>query len=109
MKFASLGSGSEGNALLISSGCSDSATHLMLDCGFVMREVERRLTELVNAAKTDGRQHGLLYLDLDNFKTVNDTCGHAAGDEMLRQLTTVMQARMRGSKYTVSLIQLSSR
>ena len=61
------------------------------------REFERRLTELVNAAKTDGRQHGLLYLDLDNFKTVNDTCGHAAGDEMLRQLTTVMQARMRGS------------
>lgn len=61
------------------------------------REFERRLTELVSLAKTDGRQHALLYLDLDNFKTVNDTCGHAAGDEMLRQLTTVMQTSMRGS------------
>ena len=60
------------------------------------REFERRLSELISSAKTDGHQHGLLYLDLDNFKTVNDTCGHAAGDEMLRQLTTVLQARMRG-------------
>ena len=45
----------------------------------------------------DGRQHALLYMDLDNFKTVNDTCGHVAGDELLMQLTTVMQSRMRGS------------
>ncbi len=61
------------------------------------REFERRLTELVTSARGDGRQHALLYMDLDNFKTVNDTCGHAAGDEMLRQLTTVMQTGMRGS------------
>ena len=55
MKFASLGSGSEGNALLISSGCSDSATHLMLDCGFVMREVERRLARLqIDPAQLSG-------------------------------------------------------
>ncbi len=61
------------------------------------REFERRLGEFVTSARADSRQHALLYLDLDNFKTVNDTCGHAAGDELLRQLATVMQSRMRGS------------
>jgi diguanylate cyclase (GGDEF)-like protein/PAS domain S-box-containing protein len=61
------------------------------------REFERRLAGLIEAVRADGKQHALLYMDLDNFKTVNDTCGHAAGDELLLQLTTVMQARMRGS------------
>ncbi len=61
------------------------------------REFERRLAGVIDAARTDNKQHALMYMDLDNFKTVNDTCGHAAGDELLRQLTTVMQTRMRGS------------
>ncbi len=61
------------------------------------REFERRLTELIETARSDDKSHALMYMDLDNFKTVNDTCGHAAGDELLRQLTTVMQTRMRGS------------
>ena len=61
------------------------------------REFERRLAGLIEAVRADGKQHALLYMDLDNFKTVNDACGHAAGDELLLQLTTVMQARMRGS------------
>jgi diguanylate cyclase (GGDEF)-like protein/PAS domain S-box-containing protein len=61
------------------------------------REFERRLADLIESARTENKQHALLYMDLDNFKTVNDTSGHAAGDELLRQLTTVMQARMRGA------------
>jgi diguanylate cyclase (GGDEF)-like protein/PAS domain S-box-containing protein len=61
------------------------------------REFERRLTELIETARTKGREHALMFMDLDNFKAVNDTCGHSAGDELLRQLTVVMLTRMRGS------------
>jgi phosphoribosyl 1,2-cyclic phosphodiesterase len=46
MKFASLGSGSEGNALLISANSGTTSTTVMLDCGFGLREVERRLSRL---------------------------------------------------------------
>lgn len=46
MRFASLGSGSEGNALLISSTAGNSHTHIILDCGFGPRELTRRLARL---------------------------------------------------------------
>lgn len=46
MKFASLGSGSEGNALLISATSGTTRTTVMLDCGFAIRETERRLSRL---------------------------------------------------------------
>jgi len=63
--------------------------------GLVNRsEFERRLGQLAGQAET-GRRHGLLYIDLDQFKVVNDTCGHAAGDQMLCQIATLMQAQMR--------------
>ena len=61
------------------------------------REFERRLTELIDTARAQEREHALVFMDLDNFKAVNDTCGHTAGDELLRQLTSVMLSRMRGS------------
>jgi diguanylate cyclase (GGDEF)-like protein/PAS domain S-box-containing protein len=61
------------------------------------REFERRLSDLISTARSQEREHALMFMDLDNFKAVNDTCGHSAGDELLRQLTTVMLARMRGS------------
>lgn len=61
------------------------------------REFERRLTGLLETAKSGNREHALMFMDLDNFKAVNDTCGHSAGDELLRQLTAVMMSRMRGS------------
>jgi diguanylate cyclase (GGDEF)-like protein/PAS domain S-box-containing protein len=61
------------------------------------REFENRLTAAVEAARQDaGGSRVLLYLDLDQFKLVNDTCGHPAGDQLLKQITSVLQSRVRG-------------
>jgi diguanylate cyclase (GGDEF)-like protein/PAS domain S-box-containing protein len=56
------------------------------------REFELRLADAITDAANSLRQHVLCYLDLDEFKLVNDTCGHGAGDELLRQLTSVLSA-----------------
>ncbi len=50
------------------------------------REFHRRLVDLVELARSGQGEHALIYLDLDQFKIVNDTCGHMAGDELLREL-----------------------
>ena len=55
MRFSSLGSGSEGNSLLISSTSGTTSTHVMLDCGFALKEVERRLSRAaVEASQLTG-------------------------------------------------------
>jgi diguanylate cyclase (GGDEF)-like protein/PAS domain S-box-containing protein len=60
------------------------------------REFENRLTAAVENARADpDAHHALLYLDLDQFKLVNDTCGHPAGDQLLKQITGVLQSRVR--------------
>ena len=59
------------------------------------REFERRLEHALETGKQDAKQHTLLYLDLDQFKIVNDSCGHMAGDELLKQLTSILQAKLR--------------
>ena len=61
------------------------------------REFENRLTTAVEDARQPaGGRHALLYLDLDQFKLVNDTCGHPAGDLLLKQITGLLQSRVRG-------------
>jgi diguanylate cyclase (GGDEF)-like protein/PAS domain S-box-containing protein len=60
------------------------------------REFENRLTAAVESVRQDAQvRHALLYLDLDQFKLVNDTCGHPAGDQLLKQVTGVLQSRVR--------------
>ncbi|HEX8964626.1 MAG TPA: diguanylate cyclase, partial [Rhodocyclaceae bacterium] len=62
-----------------------AATHDSLTGLYNRAEFERRLQALLARAAA-GSQHALLYIDLDQFKVVNDTCGHAAGDQMLCQV-----------------------
>ncbi len=70
------------------------ATHDSLT-GLVNRaELERRLERVLAGADAKD-PHALLYLDLDQFKLVNDTCGHMAGDALLRQLPGVLEGPLR--------------
>jgi diguanylate cyclase (GGDEF)-like protein/PAS domain S-box-containing protein len=71
-----------------------AATHDSLTGLFNRAEFERRLTALLSRTVA-GSQHALLYIDLDQFKVVNDTCGHAAGDQMLCQVASCMHERLR--------------
>ena len=57
---------------------------------------EQRLATLVERAKSDGSQHALLFLNLDQFKMINDACGHSAGDALLHQLGGLLKSHLRG-------------
>jgi diguanylate cyclase (GGDEF)-like protein/PAS domain S-box-containing protein len=61
------------------------------------REFERRLQEAMDLAQTGDAAHALCYLDLDRFKVVNDTCGHTAGDNMLREVASIVKEAVRDS------------
>ncbi len=72
------------------------ATHDPLT-GLVNRaEFEQRLDKALVSAKDFENTHALLFLDLDQFKIVNDTAGHAAGDELLKQIASALSGQLRG-------------
>ncbi len=74
---------------------SFQATHDALT-GLINRsEFERRVGRVLETARTSQDKHALCYMDLDQFKVINDTCGHIAGDELLRQLGQLLTASVR--------------
>jgi diguanylate cyclase (GGDEF)-like protein/PAS domain S-box-containing protein len=76
---------------------SYQATHDALTGLVNRREFERRLLEAVDTAHRGDGAHVLCYLDLDRFKTVNDTSGHVAGDAMLRDVAKILRDAVRDS------------
>lgn len=82
-------------ALVVADQLSWAASHDGLT-GLGSRLVfERQLAELIQDAHQRGSHHVLLYVDLDQFKVVNDTCGHVAGDELLKQIALLMPRHVR--------------
>ncbi|MEG4622928.1 EAL domain-containing protein [Microcoleus sp. w1-18aA5] len=80
------------------------------------RRFEQHLVEAIASCQDSNQQHALCYLDLDQFKVVNDTVGHIAGDELLRQITALIQqgvrvsdmlARLGGDEFGILLSQCS--
>jgi diguanylate cyclase (GGDEF)-like protein/PAS domain S-box-containing protein len=67
------------------------------------REFETQLGEAIHDARENANEHVLCFLDLDMFKIVNDTCGHMAGDELLRQISTILASSIRRSDVVARL------
>ncbi|MDH5612279.1 MAG: EAL domain-containing protein [Gammaproteobacteria bacterium] len=91
---------------------SYQASHDALTGLYNRRKFETHLKETLSSVKNENRTHVFLYLDLDQFKVVNDTCGHIAGDELLQQLPMLFHdvlrtgdivARLGGDEFGVLL------
>ena len=88
------------------------AKHDLLTGLINRREFESRISRVLKMTKLNQSQHVLCYLDLDQFKVINDTSGHIAGDELLRQLSTLLKdvirqrdtlARLGGDEFAMLL------
>jgi diguanylate cyclase (GGDEF)-like protein/PAS domain S-box-containing protein len=82
------------------------------------REFDQRIDYALENSNKDNQEHALLYLDLDQFKVVNDTCGHMAGDELLKQIATILSkiirradtmGRLGGDEFGVLLVECGLR
>ncbi len=76
---------------------SHQASHDTLTGLLNRHAFESRLQHMLDNTKRENSYHTLCCMDLDQFKIVNDTCGHAAGDELLRQLAVELRTQVRGS------------
>ncbi len=71
------------------------ASHDVLTGLVNRREFEIRLERIVLSSKVDSSEHALCFMDLDQFKMINDICGHVAGDELLRQVGDLLRSNVR--------------
>ncbi len=78
---------------------SYQATHDPLTGLINRREFERRLDDGMDSAHAEEAVHMLFYMDLDRFKAVNDSCGHLAGDNMLREVAGLIKEQVRDSDF----------
>ena len=76
---------------------SFQASHDALTGLINRREFDNRLNSALQSARDGAGTHALLYVDLDQFKVVNDTCGHTAGDRLLRDVTVLLQQQVRSA------------
>lgn len=75
---------------------SYQASHDALTELYNRREFERRIEQALSERRRGGRPCALLYIDLDQFKLINDISGHTAGDQLLAQLALAMRLQLRG-------------
>jgi diguanylate cyclase (GGDEF)-like protein/PAS domain S-box-containing protein len=74
---------------------SFQASHDALTGLINRREFERRANRLLKSFQHNPTEHAMCFLDLDRFKVINDTCGHPAGDELLRQISEILRNTVR--------------
>lgn len=79
----------------LASELSYQATHDALTGLLNRREFEHRLAMMLGRARSEHSEHALCFIDLDQFKIVNDTSGHAAGDQLLREIARLAESRLR--------------
>ncbi len=79
-------------------------------------QFKNHIEEALELAQINGSEHALIYVDLDQFKIINDTCGHVAGDELLIQIGVLIKgllgendyvSRMGGDEFGVLLMDCS--
>jgi diguanylate cyclase (GGDEF)-like protein/PAS domain S-box-containing protein len=96
----------------LSGEMSYRATHDALTGLFNRTEFESRLQRMLQSTREQGAVHAMMYIDLDQFKLVNDACGHAVGDQLLQQVAGVLKqtvrtrdtlARLGGDEFAVIL------
>lgn len=80
----------------LSGEMSYRASHDKLTGLFNRAEFENRLSRLLQRSEAENSRHAMMFIDLDQFKLVNDACGHSAGDQLLQQVSTLLTESVRG-------------